>query len=285
MATHAAFSDDSKHEAGRYNSLSVVTLEIDEGRALSVELRKLIADAGLNSEFKWSDLSSATHRRVAEQMIDFTLRKINQLRIDVLIWDNHDSRHAIVGRDDTENLVRMYYHLIATTLSRRWPIDKTIWVWLPDQQSSVHWPTLQACLRAKKHSCVADLFGANPAFERVNVSVKPAKSHERVFIQLADLFAGMDAYSWGHFTKYQKWEHQQKGNHLFGEQSVSLSRSERQRFPVLQNFREKCRTRDMKIGLTSSRGLRSHDPRQRINFWPYEPQHRTDKAPVRHKPA
>jgi hypothetical protein len=39
----------------------------------------------------------------------------------------------------------------------------------------------------------------------------------------------------------------------------------------------------MKIGLDNAGGLRSYDPKKRINFWLYEPQHVLDKAPVRAK--
>jgi hypothetical protein len=215
MPSHVAFSDDSKHEQGRFSSLSLVSLEMTMGKTLRSELAKLLTVSGFGSEFKWAEFSDARHRFAADKMLNFTLGNMQHLSVDVIIWDNHDSRNAVTGRDDVENLVRMYYHLVATTLSKRWPVGSAMWRWLPDEQSSVDWSKLQGYIRAKKHPQIADLFGQSPEFEKVNVSVTPAKSNRHVFIQLADLFAGLGAYSWGNFDKFQLWKSQQKGSGLF----------------------------------------------------------------------
>lgn len=283
MPTHFAFSDDSRHQEDCFNSLCLVTLRADNIRSLIAELRKILKDSGISSEFKWSKLANAKYQFAAEKMIDFVWRNIDQLRIDILIWNNSDSRHNNVKRrDDSEDLVRMYYHLVATTCSKKWPISGVKWIWYPDEQSSVDWSILQECIRTKKHKCIANLFGKNPEFERVNILVKPAKSHNYSLIQLADLFAGLGAYSWGKFTRFKSWENQQNSNSLFGQQFFELSNREKYRFNILHDFRENCRKRDMKISLSSSHGLKSHNAKKRINFWMYDPQRPSDKAPTRH---
>ena len=66
---------------GRYNSLGAITLEVGAGRALNAELKNLLVESGFDSEFKWSDFSSAKHRFAPEKMIDFVLRSLRQLRI------------------------------------------------------------------------------------------------------------------------------------------------------------------------------------------------------------
>ena len=281
--THFAFSDDSKHSEGRYNSLCVVTLGAVEFEPLNSELEKLLSDSGIKSEFKWSKLGGAQYRFAAEKMIDFVLRNIDQLRLDVLIWDINDSRHKnLIGRDDTENLVRMYYHLIATTCSKKWPMEAVRWMWYPDEQSSVDWSTLRTFICSKKYRRGHDLFSTNSKFEMVDLSVEPARSHQHSFIQLADLFAGLAAYSWGNFAQYNLWIEQQKESGLFTQKNViKFSNSENERFPILHNFKESCTAKGMKISLESSSGLFSHRPMNRINFWFYRPQHSLDKAPTR----
>jgi len=283
MPTHLAFSDDSKHSEGRYNSLGLVTFAANDHGAFHKEFVALLKSSDINSEFKWTRLASAKYRFAAEKMIDFVLRNLGKLRVDVLIWDMEDSRHKnLRGRNDNENLVRMYYHLVAAMCGKRWPIKNVQWAWYPDEQSSVDWRTLRDCIRSKKHRCIEDLFGANPEFERVSLGLRPVESHKYPFVQLADLFAGLGAYSWGNFTKLQAWKEQQKGAGLFGGASnVKFSNSEKERFRVITDFRAKCTTRDLKIGLEHSNGLQSHDPRKPINFWLYSPQHANDKAPQR----
>ena len=262
MPTHVAFSDDSKHSQGRYNSLGLVTLAVANHRAFHDEITALLKESSISSEFKWARLTNAKYRFAAEKMMDFALRNASKLRIDVLIWDMDDARHkGVRGRSDNENLVRMYYHLVAATCGKRWPISNVRWAWYPDEQSSVQWKTLRDCITNKKHRSVEDLFGANPEFERVNLGLKPVKSHEHPFIQLADLFAGLGAYSSGNFPRLKIWQEQQKGPNLFGSNNnTTFSNSEKERFRVITDFRGKCATQNLKIGLESSGGLQSHDP-------------------------
>ncbi len=284
MPTHLAFSDDSKHNEGRYNSLGLVTFAVTNHRAFHDEITALLKDSSISSEFKWTRLTNAKYRFAAEKMIDFVLRNSDKLRVDVLIWDMEDARHKDVrGRNDNENLVRMYYHLVATTCGKRWPITNVQWAWYPDEQSSVQWKTLRDCITNKKHHSIEDLFGTNPKFEKVSLGLKPVKSHEHPFVQLADLFAGLGAYSWGNFTRLKVWKEQQKGVSLFNTKIIKFSNSENERFKVINAFRGKSTEHDMKIGLENSGGLQSHDPRKPINFWLYKPQHAQDKAPKRER--
>jgi len=47
----------------------------------------------------------------------------------------------------------------------------------------------------------------NPNFEQVQiVDIEPSKSDKKLFIQVADLFTGMGAYSYGSFEKFINWK-------------------------------------------------------------------------------
>jgi len=284
--THYAFSDDSKHNDGRYNSLAIATLKKEHFEALNKQVNDLLIESGIHDEFKWEKLRNAKYRFTAEKIINFVFSNQSCLRIDVVIWDLEDKRHKdLKNRDNSENLVRMYYHLASSTLSKRWPINDSIWQWRPDEQSSVNWDTLQDCINNKKHVYVADLFQQNPDFERVNLKpIKPSNSGEHSFIQISDLFAGMAAYSFGHFDKYKKWQKQRSPQILlFDEEKQKFSNSENERFAIIQKFDRMTKSCKLQIALNSTRGFKSHKPDNFINFWLYEPQHDLDKAPTKLK--
>jgi hypothetical protein len=281
--THYAYSDDSKHKDGRYNSLAIATLKREKFDTLNTQLEKLLKDSGVTDEFKWEKLRNAKYRLAAGKIIDFIFSNQDSIRIDIVVWDLEDKRHRdLVGRDDSENLVRMYYHLVSSTLSFRWPIVDSVWKWHPDVQSLVDWKMLQDCINNKKHACVADLFHRNPDFERVNLnSIIPSNSEKHPLIQVSDLFAGMAAYSFGHYDKYNNWRNQNDTQtSLFDETRQEFSNSEKERFAIIKKFNQLAKDYKLQIAFNSTKGFRSHNPRNFFNFWLYQPQHDNDKAPT-----
>src|SRR5690606_23652411 len=100
--------DEASWNAGRYRSICLVTGERHRAIALHGELLDCLEESNV-SEFKWKKLSSAKHRYAAVKMIDLATDACcsNKMRIDVVIWDTHDVRHNVFGRDDTANLFRM----------------------------------------------------------------------------------------------------------------------------------------------------------------------------------
>lgn len=280
--THYAFSDDSSHVDGRYNSLAIVSLEKSNKDTLTEGIKTLLTESGVTNELKWGKLKTAKYRLATEKIINFTFSNQSKFRIDIIIWDLQDSRHKnIKGRDDAENLVRMYYHLVLSTLSKKWPIANTCWKWCPDNQSSVCWDTLRKCLTTKKHLCTVDLFNENPIFEQVNLKeITPSKSHEHPLIQVADLFAGMGAYSFGHNQQYKIWERQNSCQmSMFDTLKHKFSSGEKEKFTIINKFNNLIKENNLQIGLNSTNGFKSHNPKCFINFWLYIPQHEFDKAP------
>jgi len=284
-AIHIAFSDDSKHVEGRFNSLALVSLRHDHYEHIESPLKNILKDSSITDEFKWEKLRTAKYRHAALKMIDFTFQNQDKLRVDILIWDLEDWRHkGIAGRDDAQNLVRMYYHLVSTTFSKRWPIENVLWEWYPDRQSDVDWRTLQDCIQNKKHRCVQDLFKINPQFQTVSIrKITPSSSKDYPLIQLADLFAGMGSYSWGSCQRFREWKTNVSGQRSFfsNGETQDFSNSEKERFQVVDYFNRECKERRLRIGLESTGGFKSYNPKRFINFWLYEPQHPLDRAPVR----
>jgi hypothetical protein len=91
--THFAFSDDSKHQAGEYNSLALVTFAARDAGSLKRQLDEILKNSQIDSEFKWTKLVQAKYRFAAQKIIDLVLQSNGRLRIDVLIWNINDSRH------------------------------------------------------------------------------------------------------------------------------------------------------------------------------------------------
>lgn len=286
-ATHIAFSDDSKHVDGRFNSLALVTSEYRNFSEMQHGILEILKDSGITDEFKWVKLKDAKYRLAARKMIDFIFKNDDKLRVDILIWDLEDKRHkGIVSRDDAQNLVRMYYHLVSMTFSKKWQIDNARWEWYPDKQSDVDWNTLQDCIQNKRHRCVKDLFNLNPDFQTIRIKkIMPSESQNYSLIQLADLFAGMGSYSRGHYLKFCQWMTNTSGQRqLFpNEKTPNFSNREKERFHVIDYFNQKSKKSRLQIGLESTNGFKSHNPSAFINYWLYEPQHEVDKAPVKNR--
>ena len=119
--------------------------------------------------------------------------------------------------------------------------------------------------------------------------IQPLRSIETPLLQLADLFAGMGAFSHERFDLYQIWLHRKRSAEQPSlpleferdDKKAEFSRSERERFHVLSAFDEMCKAHKLGVSLKTWQGLRTPDPRKPINFWVYEPQHPDDKAPTR----
>ncbi len=279
---HLAFSDDSKHENGRFHSLCLVTFKKDFEVLLRGELSKIFKSSGISDELKWNKVTDAKYRFAAEKIFSYIFQNLDKIRLDILIWDMQDSRHVIDRRHDNKNLVRMYYHLVQTTLSKRWGEDTT-WLWLPDHQSEVNWLELGTYIISKKHDVLADIFGTNQdSFRNLKLkAIKPVDSKNEIFVQLADYFAGFGAYSYGHFDRFCLWK-SSKNMSLFEKiEEVKFTKAELVRFHLIQLFDERCKATKLQIAFNSSRGFLSHEPNCNINFWRYIPQDIMDKAPVK----
>lgn len=288
--SHYGFSDESHHTHGQYRGVGMVSLAATQYEQFNEELTKLLIGCGLE-EFKWSDLSSAKHRFAALKMIEWTFPKLldRLLRIDVLIWDTHDSRHKIEGRDDLANLSRMYYHLFKNVLRERWP-NESLWAIYPDENSAINWNDVDSCLSYAGMTVESqgDLSETNKWRSRITTEfsihiISPCRSHERVFVQLADLAVGLAVYSRTHHLRYEQWRNNSGGQHCFDfkkECDIQLSKSDRERCLVLCELDRQCKQAKFGISLKTFKGLKSLRANSPLNFWWYEPQVEEDKAPT-----
>lgn len=292
--SHLAFSDESRHNIGRFRSVAVLTCKKDVAKDLRQVISQLIYEGDLK-EFKWHKLRQARDRFVALKIIDHSLDNIrsNSIRIDVLIWDIQDSRHLIDKRDDNLNLQLMYYHLLRNVMRSRWP-NNAVWSIHPDEHSSMDWDKIAEILYYKSHEVIqhpSNLFSRNHRDYSLSLkrefgiyTIKQVCSHEEPLSQVADLFAGIAAYSYSIFERYLQWEnqhHTQLSLELGNQKEIILSNSENERFLVLSHLSQACKRRKLGISYNTTKGLHTHNPSNPLNFWKYKPQSNYDKAPTK----
>jgi hypothetical protein len=269
VARGLAYADESSQNLGRYRSIALVTLNSADATPITALLQRCLSKSNIR-EFKWNTVRTAQRRFAAIHLLGLALRLAanRRLRIDVLTWDTADSRHAIPGRDDVANLQRIYYHLFKNVFRLRWPHGYS-WQLFPDENTAIDWPTVADFLIDKGQ--VFERIGVSPSGHGYRFisrlyfaldSIEQLDSKECLGIQLADLFAGIGAYSWNRHTAKQ-------------------SNSSMEKDAVLAALVSLCKDYSLGVGLGSSTGLWSLSPNRAVNFWLYEPQHPMDLAPRR----
>ena len=289
--SHVAYSDESNWNKGRYRSLALITSDQRTNVSVDTHLRQILKESSVK-EFMWKRFDNARDRFLASKMLRYAVELASKslMRIDVLVWDIEDSRHKIHGRDDIENLQRMYYHLLKWVLCNCWPSNST-WSLNPDEHSALDWQELKSFLHAKSQR-LEYLPGIGLGQNRFvmrrlfNIlEIRPRSSQGSAIGQLADLFAGISVFSRSSYDRYREWQRTHGSQLSFPFDSLSspaaFTNSEKERFPVLDEFYSQCKKLKLGISLENSRGLRTFKKSNPINFWHYVPQHVEDTAPLK----
>ena len=287
-STHCGFGDESHWQKGRYRTVGLVTLPATQVADVTSGVLT-IAERHSIREFKWHKVSSAKHRFAMNEICTLVANREwrGKLRIDILIWDVQDTRHRVPHRDDTANLARMYYHLMRNVVERRWP-DATGWLMSLDERTDMDWGTLEDCLRGRsrkeKMANEPPLVSLRGTARQRPPRVRQVRSPDEPLVQLADLFAGLGAFSWNMREEHHAWQAVQTERDRgqlsldFGLQGAEVSNSARFKHEVLSHF---TGIRTPGVVLKKDEGLRTYGPKNSINFWLYEPHRASDKAPQR----
>jgi hypothetical protein len=287
-----AYADETSFNVGRYRGIGVVSLPESDVPERNAQLAQLLLESNVR-ELKWNRLHSAKKRFAAQKILDhiFDAATSWELRVDVLLWDTSDRRHIVRKRDDIENLQRMYYHLLRNVLRARWP-DGSTWNLFPDENTSLNWSTVEDFLdkASLKTEFVRDFMSVKTFKLRLRrefqiEEITSSKSHLEPLIQVADLFAGLGAYSHERYETYKGWQTltspQQKLFQLHPQPVVKLSSADRERCQLLAYFDSRCKLKKLGVSLSSNKGLRTLKPQNPVNFWLYVPQREGDRAPVK----
>jgi len=286
------YGDESRFNVGRYRSIALVSLEERHEDSLENKIRKMLDESDV-TEFKWVKLNGAKERFAAIKLLSLLVDQAvdGRLRADVLIWDTMDKRHIVNRRDDIANLERMYYQLLKNVLRERWP-DESLWAIFPDEHTSLDWNSIQQYLSRASFELEIEPklftgwnFRMTLRTEFKITKILPCESCDVPLIQVADLLAGLGAYSCQKYDTYEQWlrasSSQQELSFDVVKQECKLSGSDRERVQVLKEFDRMCKERALGVSLKTERGLRTFNPERPLNFWLYKPQSDKDKAPVK----
>lgn len=281
-----AVSDESHITASRFRSIAALSLPVESARDYDRRVSRILREAEVG-EFKWHELTSAKRRWCALQLIDSVLDDLFHFdgRVDVLVWDTHDLRHRVANRDDNKNYERMYFHLHRTLMLKR-PLESE-WHLRPDEKMGIDWGTLQKCLSgagSRKKFYGATLLSEEFSVAQFQVrSLDQVRSCDRPICQLADLFAGMAAYSRTHVGKVSAWmlKESRQIPLLDDGPAQTLSNADRERLPVIAHLNHRCKAQKLGLSLRSSGYLQTPNPTGPLNIWHYKPQHQTDRAPTK----
>jgi hypothetical protein len=289
--THVSFSDESNWNSGRFRSIGMLSASRSDALSLHYELSTLLSQSQVK-ELKWNKIRTAKYRFASQKVIDSCARSLSdgRLKIDILIWDSQDYRHSVRNPDLKANLQIMYYHLFRNVMSRRWPAG-CIWRHIPDEHVSMNWDTLGSYLSVKdtqdmeepsfridEHS--SESFGSSIKRLFKIAEITECHAQEMCLTQLADLFAGMGAFSREKFNEYRSWKRNQGYiSTLFEAPANSMSTTSLlEKYQVLSHFEAKIAQLDLPVALDQTGGLRTLDPSIPLNFWWYEGKSRYDKA-------
>jgi hypothetical protein len=280
----AAFADESRHCEGQFRSVAAISIPSRHVLSLNERLRDVM-QRGCVAELKWHKVKGAKARFCAMAALSAFIPEFIHRggRADILIWDVQDSRHRVLRRNDRKNFERMFFHLHKALMSRR-PLGEE-WHIRPDERLDIDWETIRACLSSVggwKRYFESPLLGESLSVASFQIrSFREARSVETPLCQLADLFAGMGAYSRLRCRDLKLWLEEQSGQvDLFGRPEAVLTGRDKERFPVIKHLSELCEAQKLGVSLEAKGYLRTLDPRNPINFWHYTPQHDADRAPT-----
>lgn len=282
-----AYTDESCPTAERFRSLAAISVEEQTKRGLERQVEAVLA-AHRVGELKWSKVSDDRRRKCAEAVLVTVVDNLATcgVQVVVLVWDTHDARHAVLDRDDHKNFERMFFHLLSHAMKRR--TRGARWIVVPDQKSDIDWETVRRCVAAigrREKTTGYPLLSEEHSEALYSIDeFREGDSSAEPLIQVADLLAGMAAFSRRHAAEIKQWLISNSQPSLFQDAAEETSRRtnrERARFLLLDAFSALCRARRLGVSLRTNGYLCNLGPSELINFWHYTPQHDNDRAPTR----
>lgn len=97
---YVVFSDESSHTDGDFRSIAAVSLPCSRHNdivRMSDQLTTIL-ESSTKGELKWRNVKRNSRKNAlrAKASINFVFSSLSQnLRVDVVIWDIHDSRHSV----------------------------------------------------------------------------------------------------------------------------------------------------------------------------------------------
>ncbi len=290
---YSIYSDESGIFDKRFQAIALVSGLNVILLQLRNKLQDILNENGID-EIKFAEVRTHQPKLLtAHAFIKCVVREYasqKKCRIDVLIWDTQDMRHAIKGRDDVTNLGIMYYRLL-THAARRW--KQAEWHLYPDVNPEINWDEIANFLNktplSPSTTHLLPLLNLEKDIQLIKFNeIRPTDSLHEPLIQLADIFAGMGRFSREEGDQCIQWlntrgnlEQLKLPNFPCGSDAMDdIIETKQNRYKLIGEFYHTCRRNKMGVSLRDERCLWTPNPSNPINFWNYEPQHEFDKAPI-----
>lgn len=246
-------------------------------------LNEILTKYNINPQkFKWNKFNSMDKVNALEEFLEYLFKLMfgNLVFIHTIIWNIHDSRHEIVGRDDNKNLSLMYYKLIKNFAEDKLKNGDALTIF-PDRNNSIDWNLIEEILPNDGVYNTKKLSFCTVCFSKV--LIEESNTSENSLIQIADIFAGMARTSYEDYDKYEKWlnRHQQS---LFPNENlndVEFSVKDKHRFKIYEFVDKHAKRKSWSVSFKTNKGFCTYDKSKPLNFWFYRPQHDDDKAPLK----
>lgn len=289
---HLIFSDESGWEGtNRFGSLAKVSGTYEHTKELNSTLKDVLKKYN-KSEIKFKAVDGHTTKKIAIEFLDigFEFLRYAKIKVHVLVWDKHDSRHAVPNRCDIENMKRMYYHNMKVVL-KDWNVN-TEWEFYPDEFTQINWHDdivkyIENTNFKPNNKFQLELFEVfnGMSFPTIR-NTKELVSTAYPIIQLADLYAGLIRTSRKESECFNQFYQNKKNGlqmSLFGvEPQLKISNSLRPKFEVMCHFKEVSDKYKFGINFSDCKYFKTFHSHNNINIWHYIPQGEHDKAPTKH---
>lgn len=290
-----AYCDASGVFDHQFQSIGTVSGGIPALDDLRSVLAKIIKDNGIR-EIKFANITKRDSRDYNAALAAFTVVitgycRYNRVRADVMTWDTTDSRHAVPGRNDSDNLGRLYHHLLLN-VTKRWSEGE--WNLIVDKNERIDFTALKGSINCKLPLSVSmtlpEIIESTDQLEELEVvkTISEIASHEEPLVQLADLFAGISRFSHERGAECCVWL-SSKGNPdqpplpdlvVDGYTEPEFTKATECRFQLIGELNTLCKKYRLGVSLESEKRLWTPNPNNPVNFWHYTPQGGYDKAPT-----
>lgn len=281
------YSDESGFAEDRFEAIGTVSGSTNAINGLRTQLSEILERHGL-SHCEYKEVSGGKRYNCAIDCLQalhaFVVR--GDIKVMVLVWDKHDSRHAIAGRDDHANMSIMYYRALKTT-KRLWRDTTIDTEFYPDELLKIDFGHIIRFIegtRIRDKQQIQSLFGVEfrQMFPTI-LSHRECVSTTEPIIQLIDLVTGIVRLSYEEKNEFDAWRIDGSGQiDMFGTRPPSnVTKKKTYKYQMIDAFDGMLKGNTMRVGLKSSDGFHSHQPSTGYFFWKYAPQHTEDKAPLR----
>ncbi|MCY3934722.1 MAG: hypothetical protein OXF22_09595 [Anaerolineaceae bacterium] len=227
--THIGFVDEAywNERRHRFRSVACVSAKAQDYDEIERRLCNARCEAGAKiSEIKWMELTDEERRRDAESVLKAVIEMVaeRKVKVDILVWGSSQN-----GVSREKSLQNRYLSMIQTIALRTWHesarVSDVFWSY------KIHAPSDDILQQVKEEWDQRSI-----VMEQVpSLDIGRAKSALNYMVQVADLFAGMSAYSCEYAREFQNWLDAGQPDEF-----ATRAASWRNRFPFISKFVDHC---------------------------------------------